>query len=63
MSGPCRRGEVFFAREPILQVEAPVIEAQILETCVLSLMNIESVVATKAARVVTPRAPTASRAG
>ena len=45
-------GEVFFAREPILQVEAPVIEAQILETCVLSLMNIESVVATKAARVV-----------
>lgn len=45
-------GEVFFAREPIIQVEAPIIEAQILETCVLSLMNIESVVATKAARVV-----------
>lgn len=45
-------GEIFFAREPILQVEAPIIEAQILETCVLSLMNIESVVATKAARVV-----------
>ncbi len=45
-------GEFFFAREPILQVEAPIIEAQILETYVLSLMNIESVVATKAARVV-----------
>src|SRR3990167_3148656 len=45
-------GEIFFAREPVIQVEAPIIEAQILETCVLSLMNIESVVATKAARVV-----------
>jgi len=46
-------GEIFFAREPILQVEAPIIEAQILETYVLSLMNIESAVATKAARIVT----------
>ena len=45
-------GEIFFAREPVIQVEAPIIEAQILETYVLSLMNIESVVATKAARVV-----------
>ncbi len=45
-------GEIFFAREPILQVEAPIIEAQILETYLLSVMNIESLVATKAARVV-----------
>lgn len=45
-------GEIFFAREPVIQVEAPIIEAQILETYVLSLMNIESVVAAKAARVV-----------
>lgn len=45
-------GEIFFAREPVLQVEAPIIEAQILETYLLSVMNIESVVATKAARVV-----------
>ncbi len=45
-------GEIFFAREPIIQVEAPIIEAQILETYVLSLLNIESVVASKAARVV-----------
>ena len=45
-------GEIFFAREPILQVEATIIEAQILETYLLSVMNIESLVATKAARVV-----------
>lgn len=45
-------GEIFFAREPVIQVEAPIIEAQILETYLLSVMNIESLVATKAARVV-----------
>lgn len=45
-------GEIFFAREPILQVEAPIIEAQILETYLLSVLNIETLVATKAARIV-----------
>lgn len=45
-------GEIFFAAEPLIQVEAPIIEAQILETYLLSVMNIESLVATKAARVV-----------
>lgn len=45
-------GEVFFAQEPVIQVEAPIIEAQILETYLLSITNIESLVATKAARVV-----------
>jgi len=45
-------GEIFFAREPIIQIEAPIIEAQILETYLLSIMNIESLVATKAARIV-----------
>lgn len=45
-------GEIFFAREPVIQVEAPLIEAQILETYLLSVTNIESLVATKAARVV-----------
>lgn len=44
-------GEIFFAKEPILQVEAPVIEAQILETYLLSIMHIQSLVATKASRV------------
>ncbi len=45
-------GEICFANEPILQIEAPIIEAQILETYLLSVMNIETLVATKAARVV-----------
>ncbi len=44
-------GEIFFAREPVLQVEAPIIEAQILETYLLSVINVESLVAAKAARV------------
>lgn len=47
-----QEGEIFFAREPIIQIEAPIIEAQILETYLLSVTNIESVVATKAARIV-----------
>ncbi|MBN1868971.1 MAG: nicotinate phosphoribosyltransferase [Candidatus Omnitrophica bacterium] len=45
-------GEIFFAQQPIVQVEAPIIEAQILETYLLSIINIESLVASKAARVV-----------
>ncbi|MBI5415351.1 MAG: nicotinate phosphoribosyltransferase [Candidatus Omnitrophica bacterium] len=45
-------GEIFFAREPVIQVEAPIIEAQILETYLLSVINVESLVAAKAARVV-----------
>lgn len=45
-------GEIFLAREPVIQIEAPIIEAQIIETCLLSLFNIESLVATKAARIV-----------
>ncbi len=45
-------GEICFANEPILQVEAPVIEAQILETYLLSMINIQTCVASKAVRVV-----------
>ncbi|MDE1920041.1 MAG: nicotinate phosphoribosyltransferase [Candidatus Omnitrophica bacterium] len=44
-------GEIFFAREPVIHIEAPIIEAQVLETCLLSIFNIESMVATKAARL------------
>ncbi len=45
-------GEIFFANEPIIQVEAPIIEAQILETYILSVIHIQTLVATKASRVV-----------
>ena len=47
-----REGTVFFANEPILRVTAPVIEAQIVETYLLSIINFETLIASKAARVV-----------
>ncbi|HET7100988.1 MAG TPA: nicotinate phosphoribosyltransferase, partial [Terriglobia bacterium] len=45
-------GTVVFAEEPILQVTAPIAEAQIVETYLLSVVNFETLVASKAARVV-----------
>src|ERR687898_133148 len=45
-------GTVLFPNEPILRIEAPIIEAQLLETCVLSIINFQSLIATKAARIV-----------
>ena len=43
---------VFFANEPVLEVTAPVIEAQIVETLLLNLFNVQTMLATKATRVV-----------
>ncbi|MEE9260031.1 MAG: nicotinate phosphoribosyltransferase, partial [Candidatus Scalindua sediminis] len=45
-------GTVVFANEPILRVTAPMIEAQIIETYLLSVINYQTLVATKASRVV-----------
>ena len=45
-------GTVFFANEPVLRVTAPIIEAQIIETYLLSTINFETLIATKASRVV-----------
>jgi nicotinate phosphoribosyltransferase len=47
-----REGTLVFAEEPILRVTAPVEEAQIVETYLLSVVNFETLVASKAARVV-----------
>lgn len=44
-------GTPFFPFEPIIQVKAPIIEAQILETYLLSTIHIQTLVATKASRV------------
>lgn len=43
----------FFADEPVLEVRAPVIEAQIVETLLLNQFNVQTMLAGKAARVVT----------
>jgi nicotinate phosphoribosyltransferase len=45
-------GTVCFANEPLLRVTAPLIEAQLLETLLLNQINFQTMVATKAARVV-----------
>ncbi len=45
-------GTIVFENEPILRVTAPAIEAQIIETYLLSTINYQSLVATKASRVV-----------
>ena len=44
-------GRIFFAQEPILEVTAPIIEAQIIETLVLNVIQLETMLASKAARV------------
>ena len=44
-------GTIFFSGEPILQVTGPIIESQILETCLINSINFQSMVASKAARL------------
>jgi nicotinate phosphoribosyltransferase len=43
-------GTIFFAEEPILEVDAPLIEAQLLETLALNQVGVATLIATKAAR-------------
>ena len=45
-------GTPVFPLEPVLQITAPLIEAQIAETYLLAVMNMQSMVATKSARIV-----------
>lgn len=45
-------GTPVFPNEPLLQVEAPILEAQLVETAVLNQIHFQSVLAGKAARVV-----------
>ncbi len=44
-------GTVVFANEPILEVTAPIIEAQIVETYLLSALQLQTLIASKAARI------------
>ncbi len=45
-------GTVVFPYEPLLRVKAPIIEAQLVETALLNLVNHQTLIATKASRVV-----------
>ena len=44
-------GTVVFPKEPLVKVIAPIMEAQLIETAVLNIINHQSLIATKAARV------------
>lgn len=44
-------GEVVFGNEPLIRVEAPLAEAQIIETAILNIINYQTLIATKASRI------------
>ena len=49
-------GTIFFPGEPVLRVTAPIAEAQLVETSLLAIVNLQTIVASKAARVTTAAA-------
>lgn len=44
-------GSVMFPREPMIKVVAPIMEAQLVETAILNIINHQSLIATKTSRV------------
>ena len=44
-------GELVFANEPIIRIEAPLIQAQLIETAILNIVNYQTLIATKASRI------------
>src|SRR5260221_3585777 len=44
-------GTIVFPHEPLLRVQGPILQAQIVETAILNFLNFQSLIATKAARV------------
>lgn len=46
-----KEGEVVFPTEPVIRVEANIIEAQILETLLLNILNFQTLIASKASRM------------
>lgn len=46
-----KEGELVFANEPLLRIEARLIEAQLIETALLNIVNYQTLIATKASRI------------
>jgi nicotinate phosphoribosyltransferase len=44
-------GRVVFAHEPLVRVKGPILQCQLVETALLNIINFQTLVATKAARV------------
>lgn len=44
-------GTVMFPNEPIIRIKAPLYQAQLIETALLTIINFQSLIATKASRV------------
>ncbi len=44
-------GSLIFPREPLVKIVAPIMEAQLVETAILNIINHQSLIATKAARI------------
>ena len=45
-------GRIFFTDEPIVEISAPIIEAQLVETFIINQIHLQSLIATKASRCV-----------
>nr|WGD71910.1 nicotinate phosphoribosyltransferase [Bacillus subtilis] len=46
-----KEGELVFNNEPIMRVEAPLVEARLIETALLNIVNYQTLIATKVARI------------
>lgn len=48
-----KEGDLVFNNEPIIQVEGPLLDCQLIETAILNIMNYQTLIATKAAMIKT----------